>query len=68
MSRTIEQRLEHVERELAALKGQVKTQKADPNWISTICGTFKDDPEFDEILRLGKELRDAEEPEESNAS
>ena len=65
MSSTIEQRLEHVERELASLKGEVKSQKPDPNWISTICGTFKDDPEFDEVLRLGRELRDAEEPEES---
>ena len=62
MSMTIEQRLENVERELATLKGVVKTLKPGPNWISSMCGTFKDDPEFDEILRLGKQLRDAEEP------
>jgi len=66
MSKSIEQRLENVERELAALKGEVESLKPDPNWISTICGTFKDDPEFDEVLRLGKELRDAEEPKESD--
>ena len=66
MSKTIEQRLETVERDLAALKGEVRTLKPDPNWISAICGTFKGDPEFDEVLRLGKELRDAEQPRESD--
>lgn len=30
------------------------------NWIDAISGTFKDDPEFDEILRLGKEIRNAD--------
>ena len=54
MTKTIEKRLEGVERELASLKGEVKSLKPDPNWISSICGTFKDDPEFDEVLRLGR--------------
>jgi hypothetical protein len=34
MSKTIEKRLENVDRELAALKGEVKSLKPDPNWIS----------------------------------
>ena len=34
------------------------------NWIAEITGSFKDDPDFDEIVRLGKEMRDAELPEE----
>ncbi len=58
--KTIEQRLENVERELAALKGEVQSLKPVANWINSICGTFKDDPEFDEVLRLGKEFRDAQ--------
>jgi hypothetical protein len=66
VSKTIDQRLENVERELAALKGEIKALKPDANWISAISGTFKDDPEFDEVLRLGKELRDAERPEEGD--
>jgi hypothetical protein len=64
VSNTIEQRLENIERELATLKGEVKTLIRRPNWISAVCGTFKDDPEFDEVLRLGKELREADLPEE----
>ena len=51
MSRTIEQRLETVERDLAVLKGEVKTLKPDTNWINAICVSFKGDPEFDEVLR-----------------
>ena len=66
MSKTIEQRLEHVERELTELKGEIKTLIPRPNWISAISGTFKDDPEFDEVLRLGKELREADRPVESD--
>ena len=65
MSRTIEQRLETVERDLAVLKGEVKTLKPDANWINAICVSFKGDPEFDEVLRPGKELRDADQPRES---
>jgi hypothetical protein len=66
MSKTIEQRLENVERELAELKDHIKIRNSRPNWISAISGTFKDDPEFDEVLRLGKELREADRPKESD--
>ena len=59
-STTIEQRLERVEKELADLKKDVKGMRPSGNWIDAISGTFKDDPEFDEILRLGKEIRDAD--------
>ncbi len=62
---TIEKRLEDVEHELAALRVEVKNLRSGSNWISSIRGYFKDDPEFAEILRLGKELRDDEPPVES---
>ena len=62
MSQTIEQRLEDVERELATLKVVVKTLKPGPSWITSMSGTFKDDPEFDEILLLGKQLQDSDGP------
>jgi hypothetical protein len=58
-SRHIEERLAQVETELAELKGDVTSLKRLGNWIDVISGTFKDDPEFDEILRLGKKNRDA---------
>ncbi len=62
MSDTVEKRLAKVERDLAILKTKIPTDRS--NWIADISGMFKDDPDFDEIVRLGKEMRDAEQPEE----
>ena len=64
MAETIEVRLAKVERELAILKARTGEGGTKANWIEKITGSFKDDPDFDEIVRLGKELRDAELPEE----
>ena len=61
MSDNFEARLAKVERELAILKA--KEGSGESNWISQITGSFKDDEDFEEIVRLGKELRDAEPPE-----
>ena len=56
---SVEQRLAKLEREIEELKKARKTEHSDKNsnWISRITSTFKDDPEFDEILRLGREER-----------
>ena len=59
---TIEQRLAQVEKELAELKQQVQGRNAKTNCVDSITGSFQDDPEFDEMLRLGKEIRDADKP------
>lgn len=64
MAETIEVRLAKVERELAILKARTGENGTKANWIEKITGSFKDDPDFDEIVRLGKEMRDAELPEE----
>jgi hypothetical protein len=61
MSDTVEQRLAQLEREVAILKTQFPNQT---KWIAEITGICKDDPDFDEIVRLGKELRDAEPPDQ----
>lgn len=55
----IEERLRRVEAELAELK---KTQQRDDGlpWYRKIAGQFDNDPVFDEIVRLGKEIRDSE--------
>ena len=62
MSDTVESRLAKLEREFAILKNRVPRDRS--NWISEITGSFKGDPDFEEIVRLGKEMRDAEQPEE----
>ena len=54
---TTEERLTKVEKELAELKRQLSRQKDGRSWIETIAGTFENDPDFEEIVKLGREFR-----------
>jgi len=63
MSDTVEQRLSRLEKEFAQLKSQSANAGERSGWISDVTGSFQDDPEFDEILRLGREIREAERSE-----
>jgi hypothetical protein len=59
---SIEERLTALEKELAQLKQQLakdKTQTTVP-WWEQISGVFKDSPEFEEAVRLGREWREAQ--------
>jgi len=56
---TMEERLSALEKELRELKQQVTVQQDQRSWIENIAGTFKDDPEFEEIVQLGREFRKA---------
>lgn len=58
---SIETRLARLEAEVSFLKSQFVNSRA--NWLQDIVGTRKDAPDFDEIVRLGKEIRDAEKNE-----
>lgn len=60
MPTTIEERLAKVERELKQLKTAVGSCGSKAGWLSRLTGSHKDDSVFDEIVRLGKEIRDAE--------
>lgn len=60
---SLEERLAKLEREVEELKlasTHVDASTKKLNWISKISGSFRDDPEFEEILRLGREERKAE--------
>jgi hypothetical protein len=57
---TVEQRLAILEREVAELKEKLADAHAKPNWIDRVKGPFKGVPEFGEILRLGKEIRQSQ--------
>jgi hypothetical protein len=54
---TVEERLAAVERELADLKRRIPSRADGKSWVERIAGTFKDDPEFEEVVRLGREFR-----------
>jgi hypothetical protein len=58
----MEERMTALEQELAQLKQQVqngKQQDATP-WWQQISGVFKDCPEFDEAMRLGRKWRESQ--------
>lgn len=58
---TVEERLGRLEKEVTLLKlsqsSKVDLAAKKPGWVAKIEGSFKDDPEFVEILRLGREER-----------
>jgi hypothetical protein len=61
-TRTLEDRLTIVEQELERLKRQIqadKPQDTEPRW-KQIIGVFKDCPEFEEAVRLGREWRESQ--------
>jgi hypothetical protein len=63
MVRTIEERLIALEREVELLK-KMDGRRSNRDWISAVIGSFADDPEFDEIVRLGRELRGLDRPKD----
>jgi hypothetical protein len=58
----IEERVQRLEQAVADLQGQLTTGKPRPGWLARLRGSLKEYPEFDEVARLGKELRDRERP------
>jgi hypothetical protein len=60
---TVEERLAKVEKDLEAIKREKLAQTSKLGWLERVRGTFKGDPDFEEIVRLGKELRDQESSE-----
>ena len=54
---TVEDRLTAVEQQLADLKRRLPSRNDGKSWVERIAGTFKDDPNFDQIVRLGREFR-----------
>jgi hypothetical protein len=59
----IEERLAALEEQVAELAKEIQRlhdenqRNGKTSWIEKITGSFQDDPEFEEILRLGREYR-----------
>jgi len=62
---TVNDRLNALETEVAMLRGQ-SIERSDKNWIEVVAGSFRNEPEFDEVLRLGREARRGEQFDNSN--
>ena len=59
---TLAQRLVLVEKEVAELKQHVQQPTEQP-WYLKHAGRFADDPEFQEIVRLGSKIRQSDRPD-----
>ena len=58
----IERRLDALEREVSELKQRLNNGNAPSNWIERITGSMADFPEFEEVIRYGREIREADRP------
>lgn len=64
---SLEDRLKALESEVADLKKRLGETPKQGNWIDKITGTFENDPEFAEIVRLGAEIRRKDRPRDGRA-
>jgi len=55
----LEERLQDLEDKFLKLEQRIPTTSPPESWRVTF-GMFADDPEFDEVLRLGREFRNQE--------
>jgi hypothetical protein len=51
------ERLRVLEQEVADIKRQLRKPSVNGNWVDEISGSMKEFPDFDEVVRLGQELR-----------
>ena len=56
---TIESRLELLEREMAELRRRLPVEPS-ANWLEKIAGSQEGEPEFNEVLELGRKARGAD--------
>jgi hypothetical protein len=52
---SVEERLARLEQEVEELKLKVAEQHFKGTWLEPILGSMKDFPEFEEVMRLGRE-------------
>jgi hypothetical protein len=59
----LEQRLAALEAEVADLKRRPAVIPRADGWVEQITGSVKDAEAFEEMLRLGREIREADRPQ-----
>jgi hypothetical protein len=61
-SSTIEQRLSAMERAVRDLEQRFDAMAGKAGWLRRLRGAFNDRPEFDDVVRLGREFRESDRP------
>jgi hypothetical protein len=66
---SVEERLTAIEPELARLKEAKRDSELSPTpWWEKMRGDFKDDPNYDQAMRLGRKWRESFRPKEDTAA
>ena len=58
MPEQLEERVAHLEAEVARLKYKLESNSSPRPWWEQIAGTFADNSAYDEAMRLGRDYRD----------
>ena len=65
---TLEREVDRLRRRLDAFNTAGQGTASPPNWIEAITGSMADDPEFQEVVRLGRAARQADRPADDGDS
>ena len=55
-----EDRVSALEADVAELKERIASRPQSRNWIKAVSGSMKDEPAFDEVLKLGRAFRESQ--------
>jgi hypothetical protein len=64
---TLEQRITALEEAVCELREAMKARKPASDWLDCVIGSMKDEPAFDEVLALGRAIRQSDRPAEDQA-
>lgn len=56
-TQSLEQRVTQLESQMSQVLEKIESRPLKPGWLSKTAGSFENCPEFDEIVRLGREFR-----------
>jgi hypothetical protein len=64
---TLEQRMTALEEAVCELREAMKVRKPASDWLDCVIGSMKDEPAFDEVLALGRAIRQSDPPADDQA-
>lgn len=54
---SLEERMNALEEKVSQIVEKMEGRPFKPGWMNRVIGSFADCPEFDEVIRLGREFR-----------